>query len=443
MGCLYAADPAIEGEMGSRQPSCHVAIIGAGPYGLAAAAHLRAAGVETRAFGVPMEFWERRMPKGMFLRSGPSASEIGDPGNRLTLENYHAVQGTRRAKPVPIADFIGYGQWYQRHVVPDLDRRRVERVERDPKGFRLWLDDGEQLTAARVVVAAGLEPFAWRPPEFDGLPDGLTSHTSDENDFGRFAARRVIVLGGGQSALESAALLHEAGAVVEVIVRSPGIHWLKTRSKPDQASVIDNLAAAARKLLQPLARPPFDIMGPRLVSWLLAWPRGYRRAPARLQRLLTAAAVRPAGSSWLVPRLAEVPITTGRSIVAARAVNSHLHLRLSDGGEREVDHLLLGTGFRVDVRRYPFLSREIKYAMRVQDGYPELEPGFESSIPGLHFLGTPAARSFGPLCRFVVGTRYAGRSLARRIAARAPGEAGGPVSEVVPLELTGRASHAH
>src|ERR1041385_7885317 len=155
MGCLYAADPAIEGEMGSRQPSCHVAIIGAGPYGLAAAADLRAAGVEPRAFGVPMEFWERRMPRGMFLRSGPSASEIGDPGNRLTLENYHAVQGTRRAKPVPIADFIGYGQWYQRQVVPDLDRRRVERVERDPKGFRLWLDDGEQLTAGRVVVGGG------------------------------------------------------------------------------------------------------------------------------------------------------------------------------------------------------------------------------------------------------------------------------------------------
>src|ERR1051326_7995840 len=94
MGCLYAADPAIEGEMGSRQPSCHVAIIGAGPYGLAAAANLRAAGVETRAFGVPMEFWERRMPRGMFLRSGPSASEIGDPENRLTLENYRSEEHT-------------------------------------------------------------------------------------------------------------------------------------------------------------------------------------------------------------------------------------------------------------------------------------------------------------------------------------------------------------
>src|ERR1041385_3384728 len=112
MGCLYAADPAIEGEMGSRQPSCHVAIIGAGPYGLAAAAHLRAAGVETRAFGVPMEFWERRLPEAMSLRSGPSPSKIGDRGTRLPLETYRAGRGPRGAKPVPIADFIGYGQWY-------------------------------------------------------------------------------------------------------------------------------------------------------------------------------------------------------------------------------------------------------------------------------------------------------------------------------------------
>ena len=429
--------------MRTNNPSCHVAIIGAGPYGLAAAAHLRAAGVDTRIFGEPMEFWERHMPRGMFLRSSPSASEIGDPDGRLTLRRYQAREGVALSKPLPIADFIGYGRWFQREVARDLDRRRVARVERDPKGFRLQLDDGDALTAARVVVATGIGPFAWRPPEFDALPPELASHTSDHSDPGRFAGLRVMVVGGGQSALESAALMHEAGAAVQVVVRAPRIKWLTSHAQPAAAPPLARLLAAARKTLQPLARPPFDIMGPRVVSWLLAWPHGYRRAPASLQRRLTAAAVRPAGSAWLVPRLAEVPLTTGRAIVAATRTNSHLRVQLNDGTEREVDHLHFGTGYRVDVRRYAFLSAEIRYALRVRNGYPELEPGFESSVPGLHFLGTPSAGTFGPLFRFVVGTRYAGRALARRIAARVPRETGRTAGAVAPLPFSGQTHHAH
>jgi hypothetical protein len=96
----------------------------------------------------------------------------------------------------------------------------------------------------------------------------------------------------------------------------------------------------------------------------------------------------------------------------------------------------------VDVRRYPFLSPALKAALRVRDGYPDLQPGFESSVPGLHFLGTPAARSFGPICRFVVGSGYSGRSVARRIARGARNGARRVAREVVPIELPGRASHA-
>ena len=44
-------------------------ILCCGPYGMAAAAHLRAAGVEARVWGEPMKFWQEQMPAGMFLRS--------------------------------------------------------------------------------------------------------------------------------------------------------------------------------------------------------------------------------------------------------------------------------------------------------------------------------------------------------------------------------------
>ena len=391
--------------------SCYVAIIGAGPYGLAAAAHLRAKNVDTRIFGEPMEFWKRHMPRGMCLRSGAHASSLADPQNRLALDRYRSLHALPPAKPVPIEHFVGYGEWFQQQAVPDVDRRAVAHLVPNAHGFHLRLSDGEELHAQRVVVATGISPFAHRPPQFAHLPASLVSHSFDHADLRGFAGQRVAVLGAGQSALESAALLHEAGTDVEVVARAPAAYMLG-----DVAS--SGFGRSVRRLLSPLARPQFDIMGPRFVSWLIAWPRLFRRLPRPLQNFLTARAVRPAGASWLAPRLTSIPITAGCTISAARPTGSRLRLQLADGSERIVDHLLLGTGYRVDVTRYPFLAPALGQAVRTREGYPELDVGFESSVPGLHFVGTPAAGTFGPLRRFVVGTKYVARELTRHITSR-------------------------
>jgi FAD-dependent urate hydroxylase len=399
--------------VGRKESSCQVAIIGAGPYGLATAAHLRARSIETRIFGEPMEFWERHMPKGMYLRSASSASSLGDPTGRLGLDRFRNLHYLPITRPVPIADFIRYGHWFQQQAVPHVERRTVADVSTNARGFHVRLDDGEQLHARRVVVATGISPFAHRPTEFAELPRTLVSHSFDHADLGRFAGHKVLVLGGGQSALESAALLQEAGSDVEVLARAPGTYMI-----PDLRS--QGLTPSLRRVVSRFVRPPFDIMGPRFVSWLIAWPRMYRHAPRALQDLLTARSVRPAGASWLVDRLQPVRLTTGTRIVSATPTGngSRLALRLSDGTERVVDQLLCGTGYRVDVRRYPFLAPPLREAVRTDEGYPQLSPGFESSVPGLHFLGTPAARSFGPLCRFVAGTPYMSREFARFITRR-------------------------
>jgi cation diffusion facilitator CzcD-associated flavoprotein CzcO len=388
--------------------TAHVAIIGAGPYGLAAAAHLRAVGIETCMFGRVMEFWENQMPAGMFLRSSWEASHIADPDRKLTLDRYQATRNMPLPKPIPLGDFIDYGRWFQQRTVPDVDERRVARLQQTAKGFSLSLEDGDCVHVARVVVATGIAPFARRLPQFDGLPRELVSHTSEHRDLSRLGRKRIVIVGAGQSALESAALLAEAGTEVEVIVRKPGVHWLDQKLR-----WLKSEANPVRRLFY----PPTDV-GPPGLNWIVATPGLFRRLPFSLQEKIAYRSIRPAGAGWVLPRVGGVRITTGRVVTAASSVDGQVVLKLDDNSQRCVDHVLLATGYRVDVSLYDFLAPELLKGVRRTDGYPLLGPGFESSVPGLHFLGAPAARSFGPVCRFVSGTPYTTRALARCIAGK-------------------------
>jgi hypothetical protein len=152
------------------------------------------------------------------------------------------------------------------------------------------------------------------------------------------------------------------------------------------------------------------------MSQLMARPDLLRKLPRGIQDKLRKRAVRPAGSRWLVKRLENVPIRLGRSISAVSTPGDRVTIKLDDGSERTVDHVLLGTGYRVDITKYGFLTPELLSSIERFNGYPVLKPGLETSVPGLHILGAPAAWSFGPLMQFVSGTHYASRSLMRSIA---------------------------
>lgn len=385
--------------------SCDVAILGAGPYGLAAAAHLRsAADVEVRIFGDPMSFW-RSMPRGMLLRSRWEASHIAFPSGRLSLDTYLHEEGDSFGAPIPLERFVDYGLWVQQRVAPDVDRRRVVSVRREDGAFALTTDDGDSLDARRVVVAAGIGPFPQKPAEFAGLGTDGVSHTSDWDELSVFSGRELVVIGGGQSALEAAALLHERGARVEVIARRQSLNWLK-------GGVIQRRLGP----FKPLFYAPTDV-GPLGMSRLLAVPQAFRLFPRTTQDRMARRAIRPAGAKWLQQRLVDVPLTTGRSVVHARNGDGIL-IELDDGTTRHVDHVMLGTGYRVDIGRYDFLDDELLSAIHEVDGYPVLRRGLESSVPGLHFLGAPAARSFGPLMRFVSGTWWAGNAVCHAITGR-------------------------
>jgi hypothetical protein len=382
------------------------AVIGTGPHGLSAGVHLRRAGVEVQAFGPPMEFW-RGMPRGMKLRSNKPATSIAETVGPLSLRSWSEETGEKLVEHMELERFISYGEWVQRNGLPDIDRRKVSRLGRGRDGFVLELSDGEAVSARRVVVACGIAPFAFVPPGFSHLPPDLVSHTSAHSDLAAFAGKRVAVVGGGQSAFEGAALMKEGGAEVEVLVRGSDVVWLRSKSPKNMLG-----------RLGPIVYAPTDV-GPLWYSRLVAVPDLFRRLPRRAQTRIAARSIRPACSHFVRIRLDGIDLTLDATVREAQDTGSALRLELSDGSVREVDHLMFGTGYRVDVARYPFLAPDLVRDIRRVHGYPVLKRGLETSVPGLHMVGAPASWSFGPTMRFVSGSWYAGRSVAEAIGSRA------------------------
>jgi cation diffusion facilitator CzcD-associated flavoprotein CzcO len=382
---------------------CDVAVIGAGPYGLSAAAHLRAKGIAARVFGEPMEFWAHKMPEGMLLRSPRVASNLSDPDHAFTLEAYEAVSKKSPSAPVPLDTFVEYGRWFRHQLGSDLDQRTVLRVDRDSPGFRLILQDGEEIRVKHVVVAAGVGSFKKKPEVFENLSPQQAIHCYEGRDVRKFSGKRVVVIGAGQSALESAALMHEAHAQVEIIARQSRFNWI------GQHPWLHNMGPISALLYS-----SHDI-GPVGISRLVAYPKLVSYVPLKLRDKIRTRAVRAAGSRWLPPRLATVKMTTGRSVSQATASVDEILLKLDDGTERRVDHVILGTGYKVDISKYDFLPADLTREIDQFGGYPRLGSGFTCSVPNLHFIGATAARSFGPLLQFVCGTEFASKELVSQL----------------------------
>jgi cation diffusion facilitator CzcD-associated flavoprotein CzcO len=389
-----------------------VAVIGAGPYGLALASHLRTAGVGVQVIGRPMSSWRERMPRGMLLKSEGFASTIAAPYSGYELARFCAEVGqpyADMATPVPVETFAEYGLWFQQALVPDVLETEVNHVGRRGAAFELSLSDGCDLVAQRLVVACGFSSFRHVPSELLDLPPECVSHSSEHITFDRLADRDVAVVGAGQSALETAALLREAGARPTVVARGSTLSW----NLPPEAG--------PRSLRRRL-RAPLTGLGAGWSSWIYAdLPRAVARFPAGTRVRLAREVLGPAGAWWLRERVEpHVPVVTGHSLSAAHVDGGRVRLLLSNGGaERElaVDHVIAATGYRVRIDRISFLDAALRDGLRTTAGAPALTSWFESSVPGLYFIGMAAANTFGPVMRFVCGTGFAARRTSRRLAA--------------------------
>jgi len=387
--------------------NCDVVIVGAGPYGLSAAAYLRRIeGLDLRVFGQPMCFWERCMPQDMLLRSHWDATHIAAPQQGLTLNEYVSSSGNAGlAEPIPNSEFIRYGRWFHDRAGANADFRKVMRVEEGGAGLQVALEDGETVLSKRVLVATGIESYAYKPETFRQLPRQLASHSSELRSFTTFKDKEVIVIGGGQSALESAAFLHQAGAQVEIFVRGQS-----ACARPGFAPLRRFIDAKRLKFLY--GRGGVGAAG---ISRLIQQPHLYARFSAQFRTKWDRKSTKLGFSYRLVPGMNGTPIRYGHAVQRAAARNGRVVLRLTDGSERAADHVVLGTGYCLDISRTPFLCSSLLDRLALAGGYPVLDSGLESSVPGLHFLGAAAAYNFGPLLRFVAGTQFASSAVALRI----------------------------
>jgi NADPH-dependent 2,4-dienoyl-CoA reductase/sulfur reductase-like enzyme len=387
-----------------------VAVIGAGPHGLSISAHLRAAGLDVVTFGEPMSFWETGMPRGMKLRSPWRGSFLSDAAGRFTLARYADDMGFVPQDPFPLETFVSYGKWFQQILVPNLDRRKVGSVEADPRGYRLTLADGDVVTARTVVLAVGLTNQEYVPELYRNLPGEMVSHTAAIPDPARFMGRKVVVVGGGQSAVGTAVLMQEAGAEVALVSRED-VRWIGSENAGMRQQ-------RSLKWMVHRALAPPNPTGPFPLNWIAAMPDIFRLLPQSGQDKLADRCLKPAVSAYLSPRLRDMAVHPGQQVTAAGVKGRSVELTLGDGRTVAAEHVVLGTGFSVDVRKPGILSPGILETVKTEDGFPVLDRRLQSSREGLYFASAAAARSLGPQMRFVWGSGIAAPRITHSILAR-------------------------
>ncbi len=389
-----------------------VAVIGAGPYGLSIAAHLRARNVAFRIFGTPMSSWRNHMAAGTLLKSFGFASSLYDPGSTFTLAHFCQEQGLPYSDvvdPVSLETFIAYGMEFQRRFVPDLEQIDVVSLARSPEGFTLTTQSGELVSARRVVIAVGITYFGYIPPVFANLPEQFVSHSSHHTEVSKFGGRTVAVIGAGASAADLAGLLQEAGADTHMIARRNSIHF-HDPPHPDPRPL-------SHRILMP--RSGLGQGWPaRLCTGL---PLVFHTLPAKL-RFRALQRINGPAPGWFskskVVGHVTLHLSTTLKEVSKNENGVHLLLTQHDGTAKElhVDHVIAATGYKVKLQSLNFLDEYLRGRMKTVDDTPVLNTNFESSVPGLYFVGLAAATSFGPLCRFAYGAKFTSNRIARHLA---------------------------
>jgi hypothetical protein len=136
----------------------------------------------------------------------------------------------------------------------------------------------------------------------------------------------------------------------------------------------------------------------------------------RLRQRIVSRHLGPA-PGWFVREklVGKIPIHSGFHLRDAELRGERVHISFENAAgarlDLDVDHVIAGTGYQVDLSRLPFLSEDLRKQLELEGTSPKLSAHFESSVPGLYFVGLASAVAFGPLGRFALGARFTARRL--------------------------------
>ena len=370
-------------------------IVGAGPFGLAMAAWAGEQGIDHLIIGKPMDLWRANMPQGMILRS--RCDWHLDPAGIDTIERYLESRGLTPAAVEPLSRdvYLGYVDWFMARKdlapIPDL----VQRLDTADGSFLATLESGATITAQNVLLAIGFRYFQYVPEELARLlPEQRVTHTCELVDFEPLRDQRCLIIGGRQSAFEWAALLVEHGAAT---VHVSHRHATPQFTDSDWGWINGMMA---RFLTEP------------------AW---YRRLTGGEQRAVQNkfAQARIKLEPWLWPRIDKSNVflwPDTRVISCAEPATGELLAGLDNGETLAVDHVVCATGYRVDMQRLPFLAAgNVLERLKLDGGYPVLDDGFQSTVPGLFVTSLPATRDFGPFFGFTVAVSVSAKLIAQAL----------------------------
>lgn len=368
-----------------------ILIIGAGPYGLALAALAKSLKLDFDLVGMPMSFWREHIPKGLVLRTGKN--EHFDVENIHTMDAFFDEYGVSSDEiiPLPLSRYLEYSEWFIQKkdlfIINDL----VRKLAVCEGGFLAELAGGRKISAKRVVVAVGMADSKYIPKELSALvPPGRFSHSSDLANLDCFQNKSVLIVGGRQSAFETAALLAEEGASsVHVVCRHPTpkftrcnfsfMHDLINNVEKDP-DWYRNLGIDERKKWEKIA---------------------FEEGRLKLEH-------------WLEPRLkaGNVKIADNNNLRQVNLVNNRLSAILDNDQKIDCDHIIFATGFKPDISKVSFLNRgDLIEKINIREGSPVLDSGFQSSQKGLYFIGMLSMADFGYSFGFATGATTAAKIL--------------------------------
>ena len=372
-------------------------VIGAGPYGLATAAYAKHLGVPVRLVGKTLDFWKTSMPRGMFLRSGPDWHL--DARNVETFDAYVKMRGLTHAqvKPVPLDTFLDYASWFMGRYDLTPQPALVTHLAGSNGTYTARLDDGSRIHAEHVVLSLGFAWFKHYPPELvQRLPAGSYIHTCDLVDFECLRGKRVLIVGGRQSAFEWAALIREKGAEdIHVTHRHATPHFIE----PDWSWV------------QPMARRTLEDHG-----W---WRRCTPEEQEKIRHDFWAVG-RLVLEAWLGPRVHQpnIHVHEKTTIAAAKTLaDGTYEVSLNDGTTLNVHRIVLATGYVPNMHNVAFLDgTTMLRELHMLNGSPLLDTEFQTNLPNLYVTGLAAMQDFGPFFGFTVACPIAAKIIGDAVA---------------------------